>query len=177
MFNLHITFDMALMALKNAVAAKGHDYVYRGQCVYAKVQNGALVDACIVGNVFQQFGVLRALIYRPDMPPTVRGTWEYDPNDMSNDETGVCNLAGFKVLRKHLEDFFSITMDDEAYTLLDASQEHQDTGMTWGDALHLAVERVFDNRVQTVNDERTAVLNGLKPDEDPLADWERLLNG
>jgi len=58
-----VTYDVLLAALREAVAEKGEDYVYKkrgaagNRCVYVHEEDGKKVPSCIIGNAMHRLGV------------------------------------------------------------------------------------------------------------------------
>lgn len=112
---IEISYDVALKALKDAVAEKGADYVYPvrddgDRCVYT-------VDgkpSCIVGNALVRIGV-----------PVEKLPREED--------------FQYRAAQQVKELGEGVRVADDAASLFDRAQQWQDGGITWGESVARAV--------------------------------------
>jgi hypothetical protein len=141
-FNLHITLAMALAGLRSVVDRIGEHHVGtmgdgRG-CAYVENVDGVrLVPSCIVGQLFADLGVLRALVISSDA--SFSGC-QIPGSDLRN-EGGMS-----PELRKRLAEESGITMSDEAFTFLQTAQFEQDNEYAWGVAVERAAQRILRDR-------------------------------
>lgn len=127
--DLVITVDMAVEGIRKAVKAKGAGYLAgpvdnaSAGCQYAN--NAGTGPLCIVGTVLFDLGVpAKELAYM----------------DSEHAET----ITGTGVVG-HLEDL-GVTIEPEAFVVLDIAQMHQDNGQNWGTAQALALEALDEER-------------------------------
>ena len=124
---LHITYDMALEALKAAVEEKGEDFVYEkpddaATCAYLHVdENGDMtVPGCGVGNALLRLGVSAKFL------------------EDYNEGYGVGHLV------RDADGRSQFTIDKKALALFFQFQTVQDNKGSWSLALSLATSYVRD---------------------------------
>lgn len=124
-----LTFEKTKQLLREAVAEKGEDYVYKNPstqyshaaCEYTHTVEGKTTPGCLVGNVLYRAGVpLKELTLREGSAYNLFPTLEQDR---------------------------IISFDEKASWLLKEAQRRQDNGWTWGDSESLAIEAVEGNSV------------------------------
>lgn len=159
-------------------------------CVYAVFQNGSLVPVCIVGQVFADLGILRAVLGAV----TLNDMLKADPDDLPS-QSGACSLNDGMWSRAH---DMGVLFTNEAREYLRVVQSVQDgqpvtefglqtpDDSNWGAAeayglsyMNARVQAEADNaRVAFLqNSEVWKALKATTPTPDPLADWERELLG
>lgn len=130
-----ITYERALRALNQAVATKGHDYVYRkeempeGGCW--NVNEDGTEPSCIVGHALAWLGVPLEC-----MTGSVRG-------------------ASIPVLDSSLTRRGIIGTSREAVDLLSEAQVNQDKGVSWGESVaraYLGTRWTNEGRVDIFDD-------------------------
>lgn len=124
---LHLTYDDAILALQRAVMDKGENHRFEPEDpdnpnTYWYFNPASGECGCIVGQALSYFGITKETL------------GEY------NQGTGFGSLL--RVTPR------VVTCDPEAKTLLQATQDEQDSGATWGEAVNHAVEYVDNNRWQ-----------------------------
>jgi hypothetical protein len=170
MFNFHITLALALTTLRDLVREFGEDHLGtldQGGCAYVDeyAQAHDLKSSCIVGKCFDRWGILRVLLATPNAcGVTVKSL-------------GVAQAGAFGGdLRRHLDEVWGITFDDEAFTLLNRAQVNQDGSAPWGQAVESAARYIEQERGYTPP-AATAVERLLNQSGEGLAEWERELLG
>lgn len=114
-----VTYEVALRALNDAVAMRGHGYVdpgsITGSCANVKRdEDGMWVPSCIVGTALTLLGVEAAWL----------GAW--------------CETDGFETTYEVLAGDGLMTMTEDAYYLFVTAQGNQDHGASWGEAVAMA---------------------------------------
>ena len=128
MLNVHFTLAYVLAAL-TGIANREPERVGQkenGGCIYAVVENAALVPVCIVGQMFSDLGLLRLMLNSPN-----------EVESWNTEMQGACNVGG------HLWDSlakYGVTADEDAQKFAHRVQSRQDDGVTWQDAYNGAVE-------------------------------------
>lgn len=95
-------------------------------CIYGRIENGALVAVCIIGQFFADLGLLGLLLQsKPDFDGG------YDPEFF-----GACTVGSdiWTTLESH-----GVTFDEDAKAFARYVQDAQDGGYKWSDALRYGV--------------------------------------
>lgn len=111
------TYDQTIELLQRAVAEKGDSYVYEKElglfpCRYFNNQG---TPSCIVGHVFDYVGLLTVI----------------DDSRNYSQVNGTIGGSGQRVMPEPIAEAFS----DASFVALQAAQDAQDDGKTWGEAL------------------------------------------
>lgn len=172
-----VTAKDVLGMLTNIVERFGTDHIARapgdgGGCTYAaRDALGNLVAVCIVGQVFFEMGIFRALFQTDDLLLDV------------NDQGGTCALDHTFIWPNAREMGFDF--DEDAKEILYKAQSMQDSNQTWGTALREATIYYRDALVEnTLRREGVAAVldflenerNRREADEaerEMNMDWER----
>lgn len=111
---IHITKTKALRLLREAVAKRGADYVYKKPGATCKYVVKGDQPSCMVGEVLLEAGLDPKVLYRTPL-----------------------NKLSINSLVDELDPDV-IQVDDAARVLLNEAQVFQDIGSTWGEALREA---------------------------------------
>lgn len=180
MFMTTVTIDKAVTMLIAVVKEFGKDHTARGSasggCQYVVTPSPTLplVPVCIIGQVFANLGILRAML-----------------TDNGNDQFGACSLDS---PIWHNAEEMGVTFTDDARHFLRCAQNYQDSpskgGQAWGGALSYALAEAQERVVEEARASAVVFSGWLTTDvrqattdvrqatmDDPLADWERELLG
>ncbi|HUC21061.1 MAG TPA: hypothetical protein VMR98_06265 [Candidatus Polarisedimenticolaceae bacterium] len=146
-------------------------------CVYGKVENGVLVAVCIIGQYIADLGFLGLLLDG--------GKPDYGNDYSTPGFHGACTIGS------SMWDALAaagVTFDEDAKALSRYTQDAQDSGYKWSDALRYGTARTIHDAKVTASENLGVPFTGLSPapgdfftedvpEVEPLAPWEReLLN-
>lgn len=142
MLSLTITLSMVLKGLRAIIDEFGPDHVAGDdgiQCVYIKdgVAEGFIEPVCIVGTLFDRWGMLRLL------------SSPHGSGDRT--DAGVCQFANFGSTVTEALTGYGVSMDREAVRFLRAVQVRQDKGTPWGLAFEETIEETLRERGLSVS--------------------------
>lgn len=140
--------DRAIDLLNQAVAARGEDWTYPpagGDCWYTISNHNRTVDACLAAG-YDASVTEASIINRPgEKGACVVGYIIMDLLGVDEGEVEVWETHGAFSLGPYVGGY---RFTDDAANLLRITQERQDFGIPWGQAVRMAVEGLTYAQVQ-----------------------------